>query len=74
VSYRLDLISFNGAPYRFTTYSPQSVIIKAKIGYLTGLKSIRLFQENFDYDKVVVNGLVTDEENTTNPNIFVKNV
>lgn len=30
VSYKLDLSSFNGDPYRFQVYSPQSVVIKAQ--------------------------------------------
>ena len=44
------------------------------MGYLTGLQSITLFEENFVYDRYVENGLVTDRENTTNANIFVSNI
>nr|DAK07907.1 MAG TPA: hypothetical protein [Caudoviricetes sp.] len=39
-----------------------------------GLKSIKLFEEDFVYDKIVKNGIVTDEENTTVANIFVKDI
>lgn len=74
VIYQLDLSSFNGDPYSLSVYSPQSVVVKAQLGYLTGIKSIKLFEENFVYDKYVEYGLVTDRENTTTPNIFVKDI
>lgn len=74
VSYRLDLSSFNGDPYKFSVYSLQYIIIKAQKSYLTGLKSIKLFEENFEYDRLMKDGKVTDEQNTTIPNIFVKNI
>lgn len=74
VSYRLDLENFNGSPYKFSTYSPQEIILKAQKNYLTGLKSIKLFEEDFEYDKIIENGIVTDNENTTVANIFVKDV
>lgn len=74
VSYSLDLSSFNGDPYSLSVYSPQSVVVKAQQGYLTGIKSISLFEENFEYDRLVEFGLVTDKQNTTTPNIFVKDV
>ena len=74
VSYRLDLQNFNGNPYGFSVYSPQSIILKAQKNYLMGLKSIKLFEEDFVYDKIVKNGIVTDEENTTVANIFVKDI
>lgn len=74
VSYKLDLNSFNGDPYALSVYSPQSIIIKAQLGYLTGVKSIKLFEENFNYDRYVEGGLVTDKQNTTVPNIFVKDI
>ena len=74
VSYRLDLNSFNGDPYCLSVYSPQSIIIKVQKNYLLGLKSIKLFEEDFEYDRIVENGLVTDKENKDTPNIFVKNV
>ena len=74
VSYKLDLSSFNGDPYRFQVYSPQSVVIKAQKNYLTGLKQIKLFEENFVYDRYVESGVVTDKENRTVPNIFVKDI
>ena len=74
VSYRLDLNSFNGDPYNLSIYSPQSAIIMAQKNYLLGLKSIRLFQEDFVYDRIYENGLVTDKQNKTIPNIFVKDI
>lgn len=74
VSYKLDLQNFNGNPYGFSVYSPQSIILKAQKNYLMGLKSIKLFEEDFVYDKIVKNGIVTDEENTTVANIFVKDI
>lgn len=74
VSYDLDLNSFNGDPYHYSVYSPQSVIIKTQLGNLLGLKSIKLFEKDFEYDRIIENGLVTDKKNTTVPNIFVKDI
>ena len=74
VSYRLDLSAFNGDPYRFQVYSPQSIVIQAQKNYLTGLKQIKLFEENFIYDRYVESGLITDRENRTIANIFVKDI
>lgn len=73
VSYNLDFNSFNGSPYTFSTYAPQSVVIQTKKDYLLGLKSITLFEENFEYDYLIENGIET-AENKTQPNIFVKDV
>lgn len=74
VSYKLDLNSFNGDPYHLSVYSPQWAIIKTQKNYLLGLKSIRLFEEDFEYDKLVENGQITNKLNTTQPNIFVKDI
>ena len=74
VTFRLDVSSFLGNPYSYTVYSPQTVIVQVPMGYLTGLKSITLFEENFVYDRYVENGIVTDKENRTNANIFVSNI
>ncbi len=74
VPYRLDLNNFNGDPYRFSVYSPQSLIIKVQKNYLLGLKSIKLFEEDFEYDRIIENGLVTNKKNTTVANIFVKDI
>lgn len=74
VKYRLDLQNFNGNPYGFSVYSPQQIILKAQKNYLMGLKSIKLFEEDFVFDRIVKNGVVTDEENTTVANIFVKDI
>jgi glutaredoxin len=35
---------------------------------------IKLFEENFVYDRYVESGVVTDKENRTVPNIFVKDI
>ena len=74
VSYRLDLSAFNGDPYRFQVYSSQSIVIQAQKNYLTGLKQIKLFEENFVYDRYVESGRITDKENRTVANIFVKDI
>lgn len=74
VSYKLDLNSFNGDFYSLSVYSPQSIVIETQTNYLTGLKQIKLFQEGFEYDRYVEYGQVTDKQNTTVPNIFVKDI
>lgn len=74
VKYKLDLQNFNGNAYGFSVYTPQEIILKAQKNYLMGLKSIKLFEEDFVYDKIVKNGIVTDKENTTVANIFVKDI
>ena len=74
VSYKLDLNSFIGDPYSLSVYSPQYVIIQAQDNFLTGLKQIKLFEENFVYDRYVEAGVPTDKENRTVPNIFVKDI
>lgn len=74
VSYRLDLNAFNGDPYRLSVASPQSTIIKVQKNYLLGLKSIKLFEEDFEYDRYVKNGQITNESNMTEPNIFVQDI
>ena len=74
VSYKLDLNSFNGDPYSLSVYSQQYAIIKVQKGYLLGLKYVKLFQEGFTPDKLIENGLVTDKENLTVPNIFAKDI
>lgn len=74
VSYRLDCSSFNGNPYGFSVYTPQEIILKAQTNYLTGLKSIKLFQENFVYDKITYYDGTPDKEITDVANIFVKDI
>lgn len=74
VTYRMDLNTFNGMPYRLSVYSPQQTIIQVQKNYLLGLKSIKLFEEDFEYDTLIKDGQITDEKNTTVPNIFVKDV
>lgn len=81
VPYRLDFQNFNGYPYSFSVYAEQEVVIKVQKGYLTGLKSVKLFQEDFAYDRT--SKYVLDEMNQVfvqyteiqdTPNIFVKDV
>lgn len=63
VNYVLDTKNFNGDVYKFNNFSEQSIIVQTPKNYLHGLKSIELFQENFE----------NIEENIVN-NIFVKNI
>lgn len=72
VSYKLDLNSFNGDPYSLSSYSPQYAVIKVQKNYLLGLKSISLFEEQFEYDRNIYTEDL--EPNTTIPNIFVKDI
>lgn len=74
VKYKLDLQNFNGNAYSFSVYTPQEIILKVQKNYLMGLKSIKLFEEGFAYDQIVENGIVTDKQNTTVANIFVKDI
>lgn len=74
VTYTLDLNSFNGDPYGLTVFSPQYIIVKTQKNYLMGIKSIKLFERNFEYDRLIKNGQVTADQNTTVPNIFVKDI
>lgn len=64
VTYKLDIDTFNGYPYHFNNYTLQSNIVPIEKNYLTGIKSIILFQEDFKVD----NG------NIVEPNIFVKDI
>ena len=73
VKYRLDLQSFNGNAYSFSVYSPQEIILKVQKNYLTGLKSIKLFEEDFDYD-INNKGEENEKVITENFNIFVKDI
>lgn len=73
VKYRLDLQSFNGNAYNFSVYSPQEIILKVQKNYLTGLKSIKLFEEDFDYD-INNKGEENEKVITENFNIFVKDI
>lgn len=75
ISYRLDVNSFNGGPYRLVTPSPQELILKVQKNYLRGLASIVLFEEGFDsYDQYVVDGQPSGSYNTDTPNIFVQDL
>lgn len=73
VKYRLDLQSFNGNAYNFSVYSSQEIILKVQKNYLTGLKSIKLFEEDFDYD-INNKGEENEKVITENFNIFVKDI
>lgn len=75
VSYKLDLNAFNGDPYRLNVYSPQSIVLKIQKNYLIGLKSIKLFEENFAWDTLYKDGQpIKGTINTKFPNIFVRKV
>lgn len=56
VTYRLDLNAFNGNPYHLTNYTTQKCIFKVQKNFLLGLKSVKLFNENFNYDGYLENG------------------
>lgn len=58
VTYRLDLNAFNGNPYHLTNYTTQKCIFKVQKNFLLGLKSVKLFNENFNYDGYLENGEV----------------
>lgn len=74
--YKLDLSNFNGDVYHLNVYSPQSVVIQAQKNYLLGLKSIKLFEENFQYDvhRYTLSGQTIENVIRNIPNIFVKDV
>ena len=79
VKYRLDIENFNGNPYAFSTYTPQEIVLQTQKGYLKGLKYVKLFQEEFDYDVIITGvnestGEPVTEINKTLPNIFVKDI
>lgn len=76
LTFRFDLGSdfFLGDPYSFSVYSPQRGYFEVPQGYLRGLKKIVLFEENFEYDRQVIGGQVSDEEITDTPNIFVSDI
>jgi len=49
-------------------------VLQVTKGYLRGLKSIKLFEEGFDYDEIYKNGRATGQFNSTVANIFVKDI
>lgn len=73
-TYILDLSSFNASPYRLNHWSTQDIVFEVPANYLEGLRSIELFEEGFEYDEVPDVDGDTVKQNTTNPNIFVKDV
>lgn len=73
VFYRLDVSNFNGSPYSFNTYSTQSVTVKIQTKFLTGLKSIKLFEEGFQYDKYLSNGEYIYLDKTTGKELIHDN-
>lgn len=74
VTYTLDINQFLGDPYSFSVFAPQQIILRTQKNILSGLKSIKLFQKDFEPDHYVADGLPTEEENLTDPNIFVTDV
>lgn len=66
VTYTLDSTIFNGSPYQFACWTPQTVLFTVPKRYFTALKKIEFFQEGFaDYDP---------SGNETNANLFCRNV
>lgn len=81
ISFKLDSdVCFNGQVYNFVNYAYQSMVFKVQKDFLIGLKSVELYEENFEYDKVRVGVNPDDifnevwEINSTEQNIFVKNI
>ena len=78
ISYVLDINSFNGSPYAYSTWAPQSVIIKVQKGSLTNITGIKFFQDGFDkWDMepfVDEKGHLQYKEVKDTPNLFVKNI
>lgn len=78
VTYRFGIENFNGNPYSFSVFSTQQVVLQVTKNYLTGLKSIKLFEEGFDYDTRITGydteGNAIYETNTTTANIIVKDI
>lgn len=71
-TYTLDLSSFNGRPYEFNDWAPQSAFfILEKDMKLT---EIEFFQEGMAVDKVWDATTLNWKENTTVPNLFVRNL
>ena len=76
VSFTFDISNFYGDFYSFTTWSNQSIVLQAvDKGYLTGLKKITLFKENFepDLEDIYSEEGVIQKENLDD-NIFVSNI
>lgn len=66
VAYTLDSTIFNGSPYQFAYWTPQTVLFTVPKRYFTALKKIEFFQEGFaDYDPL---------DNKTNANLFCRNI
>lgn len=74
-TYILDTSSFVGNIYGLSEYSTQNVIVTLPLGMVTRLKSIILFQEEMEIDKIVnYQNSEVIWQNTTTPNILVKNI
>lgn len=66
VVYTFDSTQFNGNPYCTSSWTPQTILLTVPKRYLTKLKKIEFFQEGF--------GKYDPAENTTNANIFMRNL
>ena len=71
-TYTLDLSSFNGRPYEFNDWAPQSAFFVVEKGMK--LTKVEFFQEGMAVDKVWDAATLSWKENTTVPNLFVRNL
>lgn len=74
--FTFDITSFIGSIYNYPQYSPQEVFISTKAKSLKYLRGIEFFQEGFEYDtyRDFIDNEWKDVQNTTIPNLFVRNV
>lgn len=70
--YTLDLSSFNGRPYEFNDWAPQSAFFVLEKDMK--LTEVEFFQEGMAVDKVWDATSLNWKENTTVPNLFVRNL
>ena len=71
-TYTLDLSSFNGRPYEFNDWAPQSAFFVLEKDMK--LTEVEFFQEGMAVDKVWDATTLNWKENTTVPNLFVRNL
>ena len=71
-TYTLDLSSFNGRPYEFNDWAPQSAFFVVEKGMK--LTEVEFFQEGMAVDKVWDAATLSWKENTAVPNLFVRNL
>ena len=71
-TYTLDLSSFNGRPYEFNDWAPQSAFFVVEKDMK--LTEVEFFQEGMAVDKVWDAATLSWKENTAVPNLFVRNL